>query len=210
MGDTDNNGIYHYTEDDYRSLFSDLLNLGQEATSVAIGVLRGRVKDLEDAAVRPHLTMRRGGQQNTPVDGTAIAIKGPGNGAFSAPVAYPPVGQVGDVWSNQWFSWNRNLGHIRVMQNGYYDLSAVVQFATQVAGTIQLTIRKNNGVVAHDDGEPSPNIWRWLRPSVDALYLTPADVITIAAAAPGTNGLAMGNYATPAALEFSISLRRLA
>lgn len=56
MGAIDANGVYIYSEDDPASPFSDLLNLGQSAQSVALGDLDARVADLEDAAVRSDIT----------------------------------------------------------------------------------------------------------------------------------------------------------
>ncbi|MDN4598840.1 hypothetical protein [Leifsonia virtsii] len=47
-GHLDENGIWQYGEDDPRSPFSDTLNMGQEATSVAIGALLAEVGTLSD------------------------------------------------------------------------------------------------------------------------------------------------------------------
>lgn len=50
-GALDANGIYQYAPDDPAALFDETLNLGQEATSVAVGALRSRAKALEDAQI---------------------------------------------------------------------------------------------------------------------------------------------------------------
>lgn len=211
MGARDSNGIYQYTEDDLESLFSDLLNLGQASTTAAIGLLRTRVGNLESAANRPYLTMRRGSAQIAPADGSATVLKSEAFGAFAMPIAYPPVGRVGDVYTNQYFSWNRATGELRVLRNGYYDLRAVLQFGVNSQGNVQLQIRKNGTPIAHDDDVSRSNAWTWLRPATDAQYLSTADVVTVTAAAISQGGnLAMGNYASPAAAELSITLRRLA
>lgn len=47
-GALDSNGVWLYGEDDQRDTFSALLNIGQDATSDAIGADRGRLAALEN------------------------------------------------------------------------------------------------------------------------------------------------------------------
>lgn len=51
MSTLDENGILQYDESDTRGTFSALLNMGQEATSDAIGADRGRLSVLEAGSV---------------------------------------------------------------------------------------------------------------------------------------------------------------
>jgi len=55
-GTLDANGIYLYSEDDPASPVSDLLNLGMDSTSDAVGALRSRVTALEAVPAMADLT----------------------------------------------------------------------------------------------------------------------------------------------------------
>lgn len=55
-GSLDSNGVWLYGEDDQRDTFSELLNIGMDSVSDAIGLLRGRATALETAGATSTVT----------------------------------------------------------------------------------------------------------------------------------------------------------
>lgn len=77
-GTLDSNGIWKYGEDDPASLFSDLLNLGQNNTSLAFTADRSRLSNLESRATALELA---------PNDSGWVSVGGSGAPAFAAGIS---------------------------------------------------------------------------------------------------------------------------
>lgn len=87
-GHLDSNGVWIFGEDDKASLFSDLLNLGQNNTSLALTADRARLSNLEARATSLEQLPNDSGWINVGASGAPAFATGISNSGGSSPNNY--------------------------------------------------------------------------------------------------------------------------
>lgn len=129
-GSIDLNGIYQYGEDDAETLASDLLNLGQQQTSITVGQIHDRLDDLEAVTTTDYVDLRRTAALNVTTSFAGFAWDT----------------EVADT--NGWHSTSTNPARVTVDKAGLYMVTMNLELDSTSAA-IQALISKNGTGLAH-------------------------------------------------------------